>query len=238
PAGVAVFLPDIREQAALGLAIAETTLEATRARYDAGAATLADVLSAENTAANRRRELQQAEADLEDARLALARLVGDLGALAPVTDDNLLPAVELDPEAGAAGSARVRAAERQLAAAREQLAATDNALSSRVQVESARAQVEDAEEALAEARRSYADALRQAAAAVAAAEDRLAGARESLRLAELSLEAQRARLEAGTISRLAFDESRLSYLGALAGVDQARHALLRAQLQLRLALVQ
>lgn len=214
------------------LEILGITLQATRARFEAGAVTAADVSRAENDVARQQRALQEAESDLGFARDALTALLGrEVGEVAPMSADDRLPeeTIEAAVASAPAGSARVAAAQRALEAAQEQLAATDNALSSRVEVEAARARADSAAEAIVEVRAAAVREVQRAAALMANAGNRHRGAHEALVAAEAELAAQGARLEAGTISELAYRQAELGYENARAAEAAALHALVSAQ---------
>lgn len=238
---VSLYAEVLEAQAALSLArkrldILTVTLEATRARFEAGAVTAAEVTSAEGDVANQERALTEAEGRLEFARDALAALIGaEPGVLAPITVDDLIPDDEI--AAAVSGvmerSARVAAARRALEAAEAQLAATDNALSSRVEIEAARRAVENAADALANSEAAVVRDVQRAHSAVTAAENRYRGARAATTSASSALAAQSARLEAGTISTLAYAQSELMLQAAMVDEASALHDLVAAQYAVR-----
>ncbi len=214
------------------------TLQATQARFAAGAVTPADVSRAENDVAGQQRTLQEAESDLDFARDALAALLGqDIGDLTPVTEADLLPDEVVEAVAAGApeGSARVATARRNLEAAQMQLAARDNALSSRAEIEAARGAVESATEALANVEAAVVREVQRAQASVSTAANRYRGAKVAAASAASELAAQQVRLNAGTISELAYSQAELAYMNALASEASALHSLLAAQYALELA---
>ncbi len=220
------------------LAILTTTLQATRARFDAGAVTPADVSKAESDVAGQQRTLQEAETDLAFANDTLAELLGkDPGTLAPITEDDLLPDASLDEVTAQAleASARLKNARRSLEAAQAQLAAVDNALSSRSDIEAARTAVTTATAALQDMEATVARDVQRAYASVTAARNRYRGTLDSVASATAELAAQQVRLTAGTISELAYSQSQLSLENSRASAASALHALLAAQYALRLA---
>lgn len=227
-----------REAAALQLNILETILEATNARFAAGAVTSADVTKAESDVANQQRTLQEAETDLTFAEDSLAALLGvPVGPLAPITEADLLPEDELAEmvDGAAATSARLAAARRNLDAARAQLAAVDNALSSRAEIDAARKAVESAEDALNDVEDAMEREVRRARASVTAARNRYRGALDAAESATADLAAQAVRLEAGTVSALAYAQSELALKKAEASTAAALHGLLKAQYSLMAA---
>lgn len=231
-----------RDLAARQLDILTRTLEATRARFGAGAVTAADVAKAETDVASQRRTLDEAETSLAFAQDSLAVLLGaglgsDLTALTPVTEADLLadePLEDVTDRAGEA-SARVRSAQRSLQAAQEQLGAVDNALSSRSDIDAARTAVTTASDALADMQATVVRDVQRAYASVTAARNRYRGTLDSVDSAAADLAAQQVRLTAGTISELAYAQSELSAENARASAASALHALLSAQYALRLA---
>lgn len=214
------------------------TLQATQARFAAGAVTPADVAKAENDVASQQRTVQEAESDLDFARDSLAALLGqDIEGLGPVTEADLLPdeVVEAVTAGAPEGSARVATARRNLEAAQMQLAARDNALSSRAEIEVARSAVESATGALASVEAAVVREVQRAQASVSTAANRYRGAKVSAASAASELAAQQVRLDAGTISELAFSQAELAYKNALASEASALHSLLAAQYALELA---
>ncbi len=223
--------------AAHQLDILTTTLQATRARFDAGAVTPADVSKAESDVASQQRTLQEAETDLAFANDTLAALLGkDPGTLAPITEDDLLPDESLDEVTARAleASARLKNARRSLEAAQAQLAAVDNALSSRSDIEAARTAVTTATDALKDMETTVTRDVQRAYASVTAARNRYRGTLDSVASATAELAAQQVRLTAGTISELAYSQSQLTLENSRASAASALHALLAAQYALGL----
>ena len=220
------------------LEILGVTLEATRARFGAGAVTTAEVSNAESDLASQERALLEAESRLAFAEDALAALVGGQPAsLASITTEDLLADDELEALVDGAleSSARVAAARRAVEAAEARLAAADNALSARMEIEAARQSVANSVDALAVAEATAVREVQRARFAVTYADNRYNGARAAAASAASSLAAQEARLEAGTISALAFAQSELALQAAVADEASALHDLVAAQYALRVA---
>lgn len=242
---VSAYAEVLEAQAAKALArkrleILTVTLQATRARFEAGAVTAAEVTTAERDVANQERALEEAESRLAFARDALETLIGiEPVSLAPITVDDLLEADELELLVTEVleRSARVAGARRAVEAAEAQLAATDNALSSRMEIEAARRGVANAVDALANAVVSVQRDVQRSRSAGTATENRYRGARDAAAAASAALAAQRARLGAGTISALAFAQAEFALEAALADEAGALHALVAAQYALRAASV-
>lgn len=234
---VAAYAALLEAQSARSLAIQQLeifdiTLQATRARFEAGAVTATDVTRAENDVARQQRTLQEAESDLDFAKDALAALLGrEVEELTPITAEDQLPAMTLEATVAGAPeqSARLAAARRALKAAEEQLAAIDNALSSRAEIEAARLRAASAADAIEEVSETARREVQRAVVVMTNAENRYRGAREAAAAAAAELAAQRARLEAGTISELAFRQAELEYANARATQAAALHALVTAQ---------
>ncbi len=227
-----------RSLASKRLELLTVTLEATRARFGAGAVTAAEVMSAESDIASQERALWEAESRLAFAEDALAALVGEQPAsLAPITTEDLLAGAEL--EALVAGvlesSARVAEARRALETAEAWLAAADNPLSARMEIEAARQAVANAVDTLAVAEATAVREVQRARSAVTSADNRYDGARAAVASADSALAAQEARLEAGTISALAFAQSELALQAAVADEASALHDVVAAQYALRVA---
>lgn len=226
------------ELAVRQLDILQRTLEATRARFEAGAVTAADVVKAENDVASQQRTLQEADVNLTFANDSLAVLLGYTpGVLTPLTEADLLPQDALEDVTARTlkQSARLSAAQRSLDAARAQLRAVNNALSSRAEIEAAEKAVTSSEEALTDMVAVVERDVQRAYAAVDAASNRYQGTMDSVASAMADLAAQDVRLAAGTISDLAFAQSALSLENARSSASNALHALLSAQYALRLA---
>jgi len=227
-----------RSLASKRLGILTVTLEATRARFGAGAVTAAEVSNAESDLASQERALLEAESRLAFAEDALAAIIGVQPAyLAPITTEDLLADAEL--EALVAGvlesSARMAAARRAVETAEARVAAADNALSSRMEIETAQQAVANAVDALGVAEATALREVQRARSAVTSADNRYNGARAAAASAASSLAAQEARLEAGTISALAFAQSELALQAAVADEASALHGLAAAQYALRVA---
>ncbi len=227
-----------RSLASERLELLTVTLEATRARFGAGAVTAAEVSNAESDLTSQERALWEAESRLAFAEDALAALVGEqLASLAPITTEDLLADAEL--EALVAGvlesSARVAAARRAVETAEARLAAADNALSARMEIEAARQAVANAVDALAVAEATAVREVQRARSAVTSADNRYSGAWTAAVSANSSLAAQEARLEAGTISALAFAQSELALQAAVADEASALHDVVAAQYALHAA---
>jgi len=227
-----------RSLASKRLELLTVTLEATKARFGAGAVTAVEVSNVESDLASQERALWEAESRLAFAEDALAALIGEQPAsLAPITTEDLLAGAEL--EALVAGvlesSARVAAALRALETAEGRLAAADNPLSARMEIEAARQAVANAVDALAVAEATAVRDVRRARSAVTSADNRYDGARAAVASADSALAAQEARLEAGTISALAFAQSELALQAAVADEASALHDLVAAQYALRVA---
>lgn len=238
---VSLYAEVLETQAALSLAsrhleILKVTLDATRARFAAGAVTAAEVASAEGDIASQERALNEAESRLQFAFEALSALIGtEPDSLASITVDDQIPDDELEAVVSGVleGSARVAASRRALEAAEAQFAATDNALSSRVEIEAARQAVEYAVDALTNSEATAIRDVQRSRSAVTAAVNRYRGARDATASVGSALAAQRARLKAGTISVLAYTQSELALQAAVADEAAALHALVGAQYALR-----
>lgn len=227
-----------RSLASKRLEILTVTLEATRARFGAGAVTAAEVSNAESDLASQERALWEAESRLAFAEDALASLVGEQPAsLEPITPDDLLADAALEALVSGVleSSARVAAARRAVETAEARLAAADNALSARMEIETAQQAVANAVDALAVAEATAVREVQRAHSAVTSADNRYNGARAAVASADTSLAAQKARLEAGTISALAFAQSELVLQAAVADEASALHGLVAAQYALRVA---
>jgi outer membrane protein, heavy metal efflux system len=232
---------DALAQAEVEREIAATTLEATRARQAAGAATELEAAQAANDLAAAVRTLQEAQADSDLALSTLRNLLGrSLDELAPITDAEVPDAEPLDVVLAHAveRNTRLRTAERAVESARAQLAATDNAFSAQAEIDAARDTLTSAQATLETTRGNVELSLRQAYASVTAARNRLQGAVEAFGASLENLEGQRARLEAGSISALAFREVELSHLVSGASLASSRHSLLLALLQLEAAVLE
>lgn len=237
---VAAYAALLEAQTARSLAVKQLeifniTLQATRARFEAGAVTATDVTRAENDVARQQRAVEEAKSDLDFARDTLTALLGrEVSELAPIAEEDQLPHTVLEAAVASAPeeSARLAAARRALVAAQEQLAATDNALSSRAEIEAAKLRAASAAEAIDEVRASAMRDVQRAMVVMTNAENRHWGAREAEAAAAAELAAQEARLAAGTISELAFRQAELGYENARAAAAAALHALLAAQFAL------
>lgn len=228
-------------QAEIESEIATTTLEATRARHQAGAATELEVVQAENTQASNERTAQEIRIDRDLAVGALQGLLGtSIAGLTPIMDSRVPESPILDEVLAATleRNTRLLAAERAVESARAQLAAVDNALSARAEIEAARDAVTSAETSLRTLRSNLELSIQQTYASVSAAGNRLVGAEEAYATSLENLEGQRARLEAGSISALAFREAELSTLASEASLASARHALMLAHMQLESAVLE
>lgn len=228
-------------QAEIEHEIAATTLEATQARFQAGAATDLEAAQAANDLATAERSLDEARLDQDLALAELDSLLGtSVTSLAPIDSGDLQEIPTFDEVLAAAmeRNTRVKAGERAVASARADLAATDNALSSRVQIEAASDALVSSERSLANTITNLRQSLRQTYANVTAARNRLQGAEESLGTSRESLAGQRARFEAGTISSVAFRQEELAALGSEASHAAALHDLLLAQQQLEAAVLE
>ncbi len=215
------------------LEIATITLEANQIRFEAGAATRLDVERAQNALFAARRAAGDAE---QSRRLAHGNLASLLGA------ETLKLSRELEvsgrvPEletvlAGLEAVPQVLAAQQEVTLAEVTLAATDNPYSARADINAARAALENARLRLQELRRSSQLSVQRGYNAVLAAEGNKDSAQAALATAAEDLAAQTVRLEAGSISPLAFEESKLQHATAVSEAERAQHDFLRALLAL------
>lgn len=209
------------------LAIAATTLEAQRIRYDAGAATRLDVDRAVNDHEAALRDLADAEANRDLAYAELSSLTGAAAASLAPLDPALLALPDLDDALVRARSdnAQLLASHRGVALAATRLDGLDNAFTARSEIEAAQEALDDAELRLGDTLRTLELNLQNSHNAVLAAHARLESARANLATAADDLAAQRTRLDAGTISPLAFAQSELSFHNAEGALESAEHAL-------------
>jgi|GEM_PF-903470 len=222
--------------------VAEISARAMEARHEAGAATESELTGAQSELASAERSLEEARTGLQFARDSLEAFLGTgVVEVRPLRESQLPEGTPTEEElVASAGEAnrRIRNAERALVDAREQLAAVDNAYSAAREIETARERVQNAEEAISDARDAVQLSLRQALANLDAARNRYENARASGRSAAESYRASQARFEAGTISRVALEEARLSLGSSEASLQSALHALFRAHLQLEMAVLE
>jgi len=220
-------------------AIAAIALEATEIRFNAGAATQLDLERARNDFGAAQRDAEDARQTRELAYSELASLVGlplEGLTLEPITVAPAMP--ELDSLlARLAENRQWRLTRQAVELAELRLAAVDNAFSARAEVEAARDTLAGNQVRLRETRRSLELTTRQSYNAVLAAQSRLMSAAASAATAHDTLSAQTLRYEAGSISRLEFERARLDVTRAEAQYQTARHALLRALLQLTRAIL-
>ena len=214
------------EVARLDAAIEQQTLQAQRARLDAGAATDLDLAKARNAAASAQTAVDDATTQRTLATTTLASLVG---APVPALDGTVTP-----PELSSLDDylQRARQDHAGLAGARDalrlsqaQLEAVDNDFSSAAQIQDARDAVSDARRQLAEIDRTLELSVRGAYANAEAARASMENATAADAAAEQDLEAARARLGAGSISPLSYRNSQLTRLQAAQALAAARHAL-------------
>ena len=223
--------------AQMNLKIAQTTLDATKIRFNAGAATRLELEKAQNG-------LASAENQLADAQQARNLAYDNLGSLIAVSDFVLsdkvtigeVPSIET-VLAGLAQNSQMMNAQHALALAEAQLAATDNAFSARKNIEAAKDRVNNARTTLAETQRSLEISLKQSHNAVLAAQGRLQTAQSSLSTAQSDFEAQQLRFNAGSISPLQLAQSELALANSQAQLEMARHAFAAGLRQLDLAIL-
>ncbi|MEJ2291977.1 MAG: TolC family protein [Deinococcales bacterium] len=213
--------------ATLDAAIREQTLQAERARLQAGAATDLDVAKAENAYRTAEATLTDATTQRTLAHNTLASLIGrEVASVSPVVE---VPALQdLDSyrqqaDQTNAGLLAARGAER---LAEAQLQAADNDFSSRSQIQDARDAHADAQRHVGEVARTLDLAVRGAHANAEAAAAAYRNAEAADTTAERDLAAARARLDAGSISPLAFRSSELTRAQAAQSLQSARHALI------------
>ncbi len=229
---------DALRLAVRALALAQTTLEATEIRFEAGAVMALDIERARNG-------LRAAERSLAAAQtrrtLAYSDLAGRLGvdpqtlSLREPTDDAPIPTLDA-ALARLRDNTEVRRAEQAVLEARVSLEGVDNAFSARVEVESAEAAYSSAQDRLEELRRSLALSVSAEHMAVLALHDALRAAEQSYATEKEALEVQRARFEAGSVSRLELAQTALDTATSATEVRAARYALGRAVLALEGAL--
>ena len=215
-------------------AIAAIALEATEIRFNAGAATQLDLERARN-------DFGATQRDTDDAQQARALAYSELASLVGLPPEELtLELLTVAPELPELDRLLARLEENRqwrltlqaVELAELRLAAVDNAFSARADVEAARDALDSAQVRLRETRRSLELTMRQSHNSVLAAQGRLLSATASAATARDTLGAQALRYDAGSISRLEFERSRLDAARADAQYQMARHALLRALLQL------
>lgn len=219
--------------AELDAAIALQTLQAERARQQAGAATDLDVAKALNAY----RQAQAAEADARTQRTlafsTLASLLGrSPGALAAVPAAPSLEALSAYRQRAERVNAPLVAARNAEALARAQLQATDNDFSSRSAVQQAEDALADAERHVTELARTLALSVNAAYANAQAAGAALVTATAADATAQRDLDAAKARLDAGAISPLAYRSSELTRRQAAQALQAARHAAVLRSLEL------
>lgn len=198
-------------EAALDLETAK--LEATRIRFEAGAATRLELLQAENSLDAAKRDLTDAEQTRSLALRELGSLVGqDASRLGPVslTVPAVPTLVQSLTEATRTNSG-VRAVASALEVAEAELAAVDNAFSAQADIEAVRDNLASVESALQTARRSLELSVRGAHGELESAARSFENAQASFAAAGEELAAQQARLDAGSLAPIAFEESRLMY---------------------------
>ncbi len=194
-------------------ALETAKLQATRIRFDAGAATGLELLQAENRLAAAERDRTNAEGARSLALHELGTLIGEeVSRLEPVS--LTVPAVPtLEQVLGEATrtNSGVRAAASALKVAEAEFAAVDNAFSARADIEAARDNLAGVRSNLTTARRGLELSVRGAHGALEGAARSFENARADLNAAEEELAAQQARLDAGSLAPIAFEESRLEY---------------------------
>jgi len=223
--------------AQMNLAIAQTTLDATNIRLNAGAATRLELEKAQNS-------LAAAKNQLSDAQQSRNLAYDNLGSLIAASDFVLSDDVTIDEVptietvlAGLAQNSQIINAQHSLALAEAQLAATDNAFSARKDIEAAKDRVNNARTSLAETQRSLEINLKQSYNAVLAAQGRLQTAQSALSTAQSDYQAQQLRFNAGSISPLQLAQSELALANSQAQLEIARHALAASLRQLGLAIL-
>lgn len=229
------------ERAELEASIAATTLEATRVKAGAGAATEIEVTLAETSFAAAQRAIKEAVTSRDLATEKLQSLIAqEIGHLQPIAADDIpdVPTLDLLLEQASLNNARLKSARRAVATTSANLTATDHAFSAQAQIDAAREAVDNAKASLKVAEHNLQLTLRQAYANVTAASNRLLGTETDDAVAARTLQDQEARLRAGSISPLAFKEAELSRFSSASSLAAARHALLLAVLQLQLSALQ
>lgn len=217
-------------------AIAETQLNATQIRFEAGAATSLDVERAQNA-------LRNAERDLADAQEARSLAYSSLASLLALSEtpslSNSVPAVSVPPLdelfARLETNAQRVAARQAVALSEAQVAAIDNAFSARTNIEAAKDALDNARTRLSETERTVELSLRQTYNGVIAAQSRVQRAEADLKTAQENLDAQQVRFEAGSISLLELENSKVEVLSAQSALQTARHSLASSLRQLELS---
>ena len=213
--------------ARLDASIQQQTLEAERARLQAGAATELDAAKARNAASAAEAALNDALTQRTLAWNTLASLIGTQ--VAAVTEPAELPAlgaVDTYLQRAEQENAPLNAARNAQVLAQAQLEATDNDFSPRAEIQVARDAVQDAVRHVGEVERTLELSVRAAHANAEAAEASLDNTRAADVTAQRDLDAARARLDAGSISPLAFRNSELTRRQAAQALAAARHALI------------
>ncbi|HEX7003535.1 MAG TPA: TolC family protein [Trueperaceae bacterium] len=211
-------------------AIARTTLEATRIRFEAGAATRIELETAEN-------ELEAAQQRLEDTEgtfsLALAQLSGLLGQkiseqeLQPITANPDVPQLDTALERLRTNTG-LEVARQAIEIAELELAAVDNAFSSRLEIEQAEAHLEGVRRDLNALVESLELTVRQRHNQALIAQGKHESALAALDATAEKLNAQELRYESGIISQLELMQAQLDHVEAKAQVAIALHDLLQA----------
>ncbi|HHO56881.1 MAG TPA: TolC family protein [Trueperaceae bacterium] len=224
--------------AQMNLAIAQTTLEATNIRLQAGAATKLELEKAQNSLASANNQLVDAQKARSLAYDNLRSLLGISGEFVLSDDVAIAEIPSLETVlAGLAQNSQIINSQHSLALAQAQLAATDNAFSARKDIEAAKDRVNNASTSLTETKRSLEINIKQSYNAVLAAQGRLQTAQSSLSTAQSDYNAQQLRYNSGSISPLQLAQSELALANSQAQLEIARHALAASLRQLDLAIL-